>query len=165
MILSLGLSVRGRFELYIAFSLSDTSTASTSMAKQRMEHLQVSHLPRSESSLRKRTDCHCRIKNPDILLRYQFGVDANPGDMYVLGSTLERNHMLRGSIRGSRYCPITISSLIHMHRKRYLVEYTTREIMPQIRCQAALASLEKAAAEEGDLTGEQRRLIDGNQSY
>ena len=55
--------------------------------------------------------------------------------------------------------------LIHMHRKRYLVEYTTREIMPQIRCQAALASLGKAAGEEGDLTGEQRRLIDGNQSY
>jgi hypothetical protein len=56
-----------------------------------------------------------------------------------------------------------------MHRKRYLVECrlhrTTCEIMPQIRSQAALASLEKAAAEEGDLTGEQQRLIDGNQSY
>ena len=78
---------------------------------------------------------------------------------------------MRGSTKGTKYCPVPFAQITTSHSLRALVDslyymsnYATKgdvKLHQLVMTTAILkASLEKAAVEEGDLTAEQRRLLE-----
>jgi hypothetical protein len=121
--------------------------------------------PLTSSAESKIQEPHCRFLFPKKPC--QFGVDAKTGDI-----TLERNHpwvnkrnkILSCAFRSNHDISFIASTSRMLASLYYMSNYATKDDVKvhQLVMTAAIlkASLEKAAAEEGNLTPEQQRLLD-----